>query len=642
MKFRAGKPEKKKKPAKKMQPTGGDVHVPTADFKVGIGAAKVKKQDNTRKNLELMRAAINLLMIAIDKFLEEEEPEEIHQPIPDDIEVGDHVVVNQPMDHHHGREGVIEEVAPYEGGDHAVRFDDNARAYYVPEQLELPMGDSEIEKSTKPKKTKPKVSMRKAAVDVDDESDMFPGIDNLEGGLLKSGDEEEGIDLQRLVEGIDWETENSTADEISAKELALQELGKDPNHYRKLKMEEEGTDDELEKDTRQTEEDQFANEGYSIDLGSGSCREPGHVGFDLYPHDIGTIVHDLHLGIPLEDGTVQKARLVNSLHTMDELSQDPKPLLSEIHRTMMPGGQFTYQGPNEIYNQQNQDQWGQDYPGFVLTNHEDNCDEVGKDNSDAGTIYSQSFTRLATPDPATANDAEPRIGVSNEDMLPADALIAMDAMGYYFSDATSSGRGNRIHGYPSQGALVDEPTESGTSYTGKWMKKSEGDDAIPPPTREELEVQDALNPPPVNPPKPKAPARTAAKVEKILKSGKIVPILKTNAAKQIVYGVVLAPDEIDSQDDFMEADDIEKAAHKYLSASRVIGGTHEKQIDATPVESFIAPQDLEINGQNGPQVVKKGSWVLGVKIHDPGEWDRVVNGEYTGFSVGGQGQRQHT
>jgi hypothetical protein len=110
--------------------------------------------------------------------------------------------------------------------------------------------------------------------------------------------------------------------------------------------------------------------------------------------------------------------------------------------------------------------------------------------------------------------------------------------------------------------------------------------------------------------------------------------------KQVLYCVVLEPHTIDAQDDVMTKDDIEKTAHAYLEKSRVIGGEHTKAIDAVPVESFIAPQDFTVSGQYGDQVVKEGSWVLGVKVKDPAEWQKVLDGDYTGVSIGGMGQRQ--
>lgn len=156
-------------------------------------------------------------------------------------------------------------------------------------------------------------------------------------------------------------------------------------------------------------------------------------------------------------------------------------------------------------------------------------------------------------------------------------------------------------------------------------------------------VEAAFNPPPVNPPAPhgvKKEEEKSSRIEKMLKSGKIVPIFKKNSEKQIVYGVVLEPDTVDAQEDVITAEEIEKTAHDYLQESRVVGTSHTKPITATPVESFIAPVDFNIAGQYGPQLVLKGSWVLGVKVHDPKEWEKVKSGDYTGFSVGGLGARQ--
>ena len=108
--------------------------------------------------------------------------------------------------------------------------------------------------------------------------------------------------------------------------------------------------------------------------------------------------------------------------------------------------------------------------------------------------------------------------------------------------------------------------------------------------------------------------------------------------EQIVYGVVLAPDEYDTQNHTIDAEHIRKAAHGYLARARKVGSEHKGHVDAEPVESFIAPQDLQFtDGPHGPQEVRKGSWVLGVHVKDPTQWQMILDGEYTGFSVGGFG-----
>lgn len=580
--------------------------------------------------------------------------------------------------------------------------------------------------------------------------------------------------MNQLISGMDWELSNGSTDEYEAKELALDNLAKDTDYYRKKMLGEDWTDDVLakgkvDKDTQENEEDpmegmgnQELKRGLWIDGGSGHARIPGHIGLDTYPYDYGTAVHDLNLGLPLDDSSVSKFSLVNVMDHPD--APDIKATLSEIQRVLMPGGQFVYQGPNEIQN----------YPEFL----EETYREGGSDGAEEpvtkiegtppGAPVRQEFTRLATPDAATSNDAEPRIGIAQYDQLPADALLAMDALGYYWSDATSSGRGNRASGYASQGALVNKPTEKASkkepeedpSYAiAKASMECEDEDSdeedydqmsfklaaaavegpvglpeikkggpgsgpqagsgkITPDHHSEMvsqsqqrlasaknkllqeqqkpgffksqsyadsasEFRSARRAHNTNLKNAKSFVSAHKSIEKggpgsgpqgggsaskdqkanenrlkLLQSqaskdkarwdtsraqvhkSKKVQIFKASPMKQIVYGVILTPEEVDQQEDFMSADDIEQSAHAYLVKSRTVGAMHQKPIHAEVVESYIAPQDFKFEGgQYGPQVVKKGSWVMGVRVKDPKEWAKVVNGDYQAFSVGGFGAR---
>jgi uracil-DNA glycosylase family 4 len=112
-------------------------------------------------------------------------------------------------------------------------------------------------------------------------------------------------------------------------------------------------------------------------------------------------------------------------------------------------------------------------------------------------------------------------------------------------------------------------------------------------------------------------------------------IVKADEEKRIVYGVVLEPDFIDSQGDIINAEEVEKASHFFMENSRVIGERHKKKLDAVLVESYTAPQDLEM----GNQKVKKGSWIIAVRIDDDKIWEKVKNKELNSFSVGGFGKR---
>ena len=112
-----------------------------------------------------------------------------------------------------------------------------------------------------------------------------------------------------------------------------------------------------------------------------------------------------------------------------------------------------------------------------------------------------------------------------------------------------------------------------------------------------------------------------------------VKLLKRDEAQQIVYGVVYEPDVVDAHGDFMDAEEIEKAAHVFLKEFRNI----DKQHDFTSkvgevIESYIAPTDFELGGQT----VTKGTWMMAVKVVDD-VWQSIQKGEYTGFSLAGYG-----
>lgn len=111
-------------------------------------------------------------------------------------------------------------------------------------------------------------------------------------------------------------------------------------------------------------------------------------------------------------------------------------------------------------------------------------------------------------------------------------------------------------------------------------------------------------------------------------------ILKQDASQQIAYGVVYEPLVKDAHDDYMTADEIEKAAHIFLKDYRQIDKQHDFTSQVGDViESYIAPADFELGGET----VTKGTWVMAVKVADE-VWTGIQKGEYTGFSLAGMGE----
>lgn len=114
-----------------------------------------------------------------------------------------------------------------------------------------------------------------------------------------------------------------------------------------------------------------------------------------------------------------------------------------------------------------------------------------------------------------------------------------------------------------------------------------------------------------------------------------VEFAKTDEDKRLVYGIVLAPNDIDTQDDMIFPEEIEKAAHDFLQNSRVVGTDHELVADSEVVESYIVPEDTVLEEQE----VQKGTWVIVSKVHSDELWQQIKDGYYTGYSIGGTGTR---
>jgi len=112
------------------------------------------------------------------------------------------------------------------------------------------------------------------------------------------------------------------------------------------------------------------------------------------------------------------------------------------------------------------------------------------------------------------------------------------------------------------------------------------------------------------------------------------PFIKADSDKQILYACVYEPGVEDSQGDEANAEEIEKAAHQFLSEVQTIKVMHKGKArkDVQILESYVAPSDCVI----GEESITKGSWILVLKINSAKLWKKCKNGSYTGVSMGGQ------
>jgi DNA adenine methylase len=120
---------------------------------------------------------------------------------------------------------------------------------------------------------------------------------------------------------------------------------------------------------------------------------------------------------------------------------------------------------------------------------------------------------------------------------------------------------------------------------------------------------------------------------------KTIPLIKGADPndERFVLGVVLEPEVVDAQGDIYSADEIRKAAHIFMEEFQGLGLMHKMRVngDVKILESFVAPSDLSV----GETAIKKGTWLLAVRILSDALWKDVQDGALAGFSIGGHARR---
>jgi len=138
--------------------------------------------------------------------------------------------------------------------------------------------------------------------------------------------------------------------------------------------------------------------------------------------------------------------------------------------------------------------------------------------------------------------------------------------------------------------------------------------------------------------KPEPPTATAteARARLAVVLDKRIPLLKTGE-ERYVLGIVLEPETVDAQKDIYAAAEVREAAHKFMQEYQNIGLMHQGLVNkgVKILESYLAPAAFELDGTQ----VRKGTWLLAVRVLDDELWKQIKAGELGGFSIGGSAQR---
>lgn len=109
------------------------------------------------------------------------------------------------------------------------------------------------------------------------------------------------------------------------------------------------------------------------------------------------------------------------------------------------------------------------------------------------------------------------------------------------------------------------------------------------------------------------------------------PVLEPNDGKD---GAPLKPD---TQDEIYSAEAIRKTAHYWAEHGGVVGLMHRLNVSphVSVLETYLAPVDFTFEEGTTKYNVRKGTWLLCLRINNDEMWESIKKGELGAFSVGG-------
>lgn len=127
---------------------------------------------------------------------------------------------------------------------------------------------------------------------------------------------------------------------------------------------------------------------------------------------------------------------------------------------------------------------------------------------------------------------------------------------------------------------------------------------------------------------------------------KSIEIVKTDDERHVVHLIMAKPNELDTDKQWFEPDDVELMAHRYavryFLGDAAIYEEHKRKLASVfLIETYLAPADFIVTDHKGQErTVRKGSWVVGLWMPNDEDWAKVKSGEYAGGSVRGPARLQ--
>ena len=112
-----------------------------------------------------------------------------------------------------------------------------------------------------------------------------------------------------------------------------------------------------------------------------------------------------------------------------------------------------------------------------------------------------------------------------------------------------------------------------------------------------------------------------------------VRIVKSDDDRMVAYGIVYAPDQVDSHGDTADAATIRRAAYEFMREGRARNVDREHSF--TPEMAYVAESWLTRADDPLFPEEPEGSWAVGIQIGDPDTWKDLKSGAIAGISLAG-------
>ena len=137
---------------------------------------------------------------------------------------------------------------------------------------------------------------------------------------------------------------------------------------------------------------------------------------------------------------------------------------------------------------------------------------------------------------------------------------------------------------------------------------------------------------------------------KLLLCSETISKAEDETEERYILGLVLEPNDgddaplkPDTQGDVYSAKAIRDTAHNWMERYGQIDLMHSWEAlgagSVAVLESYLAPVDFKIGEGDSQYLVKKGTWLLALRILDDNLWKAIKDGEIGAFSVGGKATR---